>query len=287
MDGKHEHAVAQILEAINYGNLSPEETVKRLKTLVDAEICKTDHPCDLELIDACEDLIYEINTQGRIPFDSRMESNRKKVFQKLKRDFGRKNQVKILWRMGVAAAASLILVFGGGLLSKYQWIEGHLSNNEQQYVIQGQEIGASTIQNSIAEHNGIAKLTTTNWNDVTAFLGFEPVIPETLQNKWQAEEYYVFVSIDRVLLSTVYAKADEQAKIRYLLEFYLGTDEAYTSFEQNKRGIVKKIESIDVYISNNIDQCALTWRDGLCIYRLAGNISCEESMNIASEIIGG
>ena len=74
MDGKHEHAVAQILEAINYGNLSPEETVKRLKTLVDAEICKTDHPCDLELIDACEDLIYEINTQGRIPFDSRMES---------------------------------------------------------------------------------------------------------------------------------------------------------------------------------------------------------------------
>ena len=80
--------------------------------------------------------------------------------------------MKILWRMGVAAAASLILVFGGVVLSKYQWIGGHSSINEQQYVIQGQEIGASTIQNSIAEHNGIAELTTTNWNNVIAFLGF-------------------------------------------------------------------------------------------------------------------
>lgn len=287
MDGKHEHTVAQILEAINYGNLSPEETVKRLKTLVDAEICKTDHPCDLELIDACEDLIYEINTQGRIPFDSRMESNRKKVFQKLKRDFGRKNQVKILWRMGVAAAASLILVFGGVLLSKYQWIGGHSSINEQQYVIQGQGIGASTIQNSIAEHNGIAELTTTNWNNVIAFLGFEPVLPDTLQSNWEVKEYYVLVSIDRILLSAVYAKVDGQLSIRYSLEFYLSVDEAYTSFEQNKEGTLEQFKSTDIYVSKNVDQYTLTWLDDLCMYRLAGNVIYDELFKIASEIIGG
>lgn len=284
-DGKHEHAVAQILEAINYGNLSPEETVKRLKTLVDAEICKTDHPCDLELIDACEDLIYEINTQGRIPFDSRMESNRKKVFQKLKRDFGRKNQMKILWRMGVAAA-SLILVFGGVLLSKYQWIGGHSSINEQQYVIQGQEIGESTIQNSIAEHNGIAELTTTNWNNVIAFLGFEPVLPDALQNNWKVKEYYVLVSIDRILLSTVYAKGDGQLSIRFSLEFYLSVDEAYTSFEQNKEGTLEQFKSTNIYVSKNVDQYTLTWLDDLCIYRLAGNVIYDELFKIASEIIG-
>lgn len=60
MHGDTRLSTAKILNAINYGTLSQEETVRRLEELVRLELEKGGEESDVELITQAEDLLQEM-----------------------------------------------------------------------------------------------------------------------------------------------------------------------------------------------------------------------------------
>ena len=57
MNGE-QSALLEILNAIEHGNLSTEETRRRLEELIDNEINKTNAPANMKIVDECEKLLW-------------------------------------------------------------------------------------------------------------------------------------------------------------------------------------------------------------------------------------
>ena len=72
MNGE-QSALLEILNAIEYGNLSTEETRRRLEELIDNEINKTNAPANMEIVDECEKLLWDLYKIGHLAFESNLE----------------------------------------------------------------------------------------------------------------------------------------------------------------------------------------------------------------------
>ena len=58
------NVIRQVLNLIEYGNISQTEAVQRLEAMIQSEIEKQDESADMELVTACEELLWQINTHG-------------------------------------------------------------------------------------------------------------------------------------------------------------------------------------------------------------------------------
>ena len=63
--------MVEILNAIEHGTLSVHETRRRLEDIIDKEITKTDTPANTQLVEECEKLLWELNTDGKLPHANR------------------------------------------------------------------------------------------------------------------------------------------------------------------------------------------------------------------------
>ena len=81
MDG-NEAQLAKIKDAIKKGELTKEIIERRLNAAIDAELRKTDSPADMELINACQDLLWEINMHGE-PYHSNQQQSLAALREKL------------------------------------------------------------------------------------------------------------------------------------------------------------------------------------------------------------
>lgn len=137
MDG-NEAQLAKIKDAIKKGELTKEIIERRLKSAIDAELRKTDSPADMELINACQDLLWEINMHGE-PYHSNQQQSLAALREKLaKMERAKKRKRRVL---GIAMASFLLVVgsFAVDTALHRQWLEGEQAPDEQQYIISGQE----------------------------------------------------------------------------------------------------------------------------------------------------
>ena len=98
MNGE-QSALLEILNAIEYGNLSTEETRRRLEELIDYEINKTDAPANIEIVDECEKLLWALNTKGKLPFISNLKSNKQSVLKRINRPFNIRQVTKFTFQV--------------------------------------------------------------------------------------------------------------------------------------------------------------------------------------------
>lgn len=61
-------SIIQILELIEYGNISQSVAVRRLEAALQSEIDRKDKAADMELVESCEELLWQIGTQGKLVF---------------------------------------------------------------------------------------------------------------------------------------------------------------------------------------------------------------------------
>ena len=102
MNGE-QSALLEILNAIEYGNLSTEETRRRLEELIDNEINKTDAPANIEIVDECEKLLWALNTKGKLPFISNLKSNKQSVLKRINRPFNAHQVTKFTFQVASLA----------------------------------------------------------------------------------------------------------------------------------------------------------------------------------------
>lgn len=163
MDGKWSPELTQILNAIEEGGFGKDELVQRLNALVDRELSQTDRSADMELVQACQDILYRLHHQGEEYVSNRAVSSAKAQSKLHKPRFSLPS-----FSPAVRVAAILIVLFGGGLLFDLfisgDYLFGMPTPDEQQYIIAGTEVDSIVAQEVEAEQNmGMKILSTISW----------------------------------------------------------------------------------------------------------------------------
>ena len=284
MDGERKSCTKRILSAIEYGKLPNDETERRLCVLVEAEVNKTDSEVDMELIRACQSLMWQLHTHGDNLYDSHYEENKDRINQRIRRSALISNTVISVGKMMVAAAAVILLFVG----VRFSWFEHSDTPDGQQHVITGQEITVEMVQAAIAENAGKGTFETTNLQEVREIIGFDPHIPETVADEWHVSACVVRFARQLIQVSVKYEKGSfEDSYISYVVGYYNDVGDAYITFEQSNSGETTSIHKTDVYISNNIDSQVASWNRDNIVYELNARIDEPEFMSVLKKIIVG
>ena len=284
MDG-NEHRLAKIKDAIKKGELTKEMIERRLNATIDAELRKTDSPVDMELINACQGLLWEINMHGE-PY----HSNKKQSLAALKEKLAKTERVKK--RKGRAlsiAMASFLLISGSFVVDAVlhrQWLEGEQAPDEQQYIISGQENNPGLLTESQAGNAPKTypqSITTTSLEEVVSILGYTPLMPAWLPDGWMIESYYIRVG-DTTVFRIRYHNEREVELLRFSISVYPDIESASIAFEQEKAGDEIICNGWSVYLAENLGSPVAIWQDKSACYSLAGAISKEEVLDIIQSI---
>ena len=286
MAGSRDPRVEKILSVIEYGTLPVEETRKRVEALIQSETRKPKEFTDIGLINACEDLLWELGTNGSLPFDSRLEENREAVEVRLSSRPAR--HARPVVRTAAMVAALFVFSLIGESVLHREWLEARSSPDEQQFVLQGFEIDPGIIGRSIAERAEAEPLSTRDWGQVVEYLGFEPLVPKINEERWNTEIYYASTTPIFIKLTVSYHQIQDKTT-RILYDTYCFPDfkDAYAAFEQNGRGSMTEIAGHQVYISENMGDTSIFYYEKNCTYLVTGNAEYDDLLQFAEEIMKG
>lgn len=296
MSAETRYMIAEIDAAIQNGTLTHSEIEGRLVQLIDIETEKTDSIADMELIRACEDLLWELNTRGKQPYESNIEQMLPEFRNKLK-SLTKQNVIrKYASRVVTIAAAIILLVFGLDALLHHEWLVGGSTDDEEQYVISGQKVDPGLIDKGRADDSLTEpqSITTANIDEAVAVLGFEPAMPQWLPDGWELDSYYAsnLETVDRFIAT--YVRSEQEYYLIYQVAYYDDAEKAGAIFEQNKQGeSITLSNGKTVYMSSNYADLTCIWYEDIACYNLMGpeNLSTFTQMilnikeNTANEII--
>lgn len=286
MAGSRDPQLQKILSVIEYGTLSVEETRKRVEALIQSEIEKPQELADMRLIDACEDLLWELGTEGCVPFDSRMEKNLTAVRARLNPRAAR--FARPVARVAAVVAALFVFSLVGESVFHREGLEMQSTPDEQQFVVRGYEIDPALIGKSIAERAEAEPLYTQDVGQVVDYLGFEPYLPDVDQGKWNTELYYASVAPIFIDLRITYQQTlDETNKISFHTYYFSNPKDAYAAFEQNGKGDTLKIAGRQAYVTENMDNTSVFYYNQNCVYLVTGTVEEDEILQFTEKMIEG
>lgn len=287
MSGDHRSYKDQILNAIEDGTLSHEESERRLQELIDSEINRKDGPADMELIDACQSLLWILSNTPQ-PVALHTEQSLASLQMRLAKRKQRQRVAVITTRAIAIAAIFLVLFVGVGGLLRWEWFSRYSTPDEQQYVIQGYVIDPQIIARSIAEHIDNVRLETKDYSEVLTFLGFDPCIPQHLVDHWDARNFFVSITPDMIYISTLYLNNDGNARQLTLDSFFCtSVENAYITFEQNQTGKIEMVNDYPVYVSENEGYSVACWLRKNLVLMLSSEGNYSELRTILVSEIGG
>jgi hypothetical protein len=280
--------MVEILNAIEHGTLSVHETRRRLEDLIDKEIQKTDIPANVLLIEECEKLLWELNTNGKVQYTNSSEENMSAVLKGYKRIQYLQSMRKYAVRISAIAAALFILIVGGEALLHRTWISIFSTDDEQQFVIQGNEYDPQLVDEASAGSDITQSiLNTTDYAEVVSFLNQDLNLATSFLDGWKINQYFCSVDISFNTLTVFYHNdtAPEQILLMNVL-LYDSIEEATVVFEQSYHGKYMNIANQSVYVTENIDKIVITWQENNSIYTLSGNISFEDAQKYINTYYG-
>lgn len=284
MDGKQSRELTQILNAIEEGGFGKDEMVQRLNALVDRELSQADQPADMELVQACQDILYRLHHQGEA-YVSDCATNLAKAQKKL-----HKPRLSLpSFSPAARIAAILVILFSGGLLFDLfisgDYLFGLPSPDDQQYIVAGTDIDSIVAQEVEAEQNmGMQILSTESMDEAIEVYGSSPAVPGWLPNGWRTLDYYVVVSKRAARFDVQYEHPTEREYIKYGITKYNDAESAQKEFEQNRTGTVRTIDGNKVYLSINTGSCVAVWLNGNECYSVTGPITESDIVQIIESI---
>lgn len=277
--------IMRLKEEIAKENLSFQELERRLSAAIDAEYEKK---CsDIQFINACEDLLWELKTEGKLKFQSKNEQY-KTAMQKYMRPIKQSNSPAFAARfVTVFAALVLVFVLAEGVFH-WEWLRGTTTDDNQQFVITGHSIDVEMISRSIAEHQDNDYLITENQQDAWEFLGFTPKVPNLEKWDMTISQYNIFISPTDIMLSILYEDNKNAANSTvYVAHYVTCIEDFHQAFEQSSSEQIAQLNGIDVYVAENTNSYSYTWIDGNIVHRIDSNISPHDVSDIIDSTIGG
>lgn len=271
MNGVSGRTAAKILTAIENGTLPAAETERRLENLVEAEIEREDAPADLELIDACEDLLLAFQSVENQKLVKTIFAQPTKAFKRRRNEKARTHKggmARRFRRIACAGAGVFIFVCCANMV-RLQWLSGNSSEDEQQYIIQGKEIEPNSVAGADGTRGeGPISFNTGDLQTALDALDFEPQIPTYVPAGLTPSAY----SVNKVSRYTVfgieYVDSETETRMSYGAISYADLDDLRVALEQNREGNEIEIDGSLVYVAKNYERTVCVWSEESVLYTL-------------------
>lgn len=283
-DGRSNY-IDQILHTIDYGNLSYKETERRLQKLIDDESYQLNHPSDPDFLNACQTLLFQLHTHGKISFKSHKQCNWEAVQHSISKKEANKPQKK--YTLVLVGILVVLIVFLGNAY-QFSWFDFSSSTDQQQLTVKGNDITPHLIATAIARNDSFAFYTKENASDLKQLLGFDPLIPHTIGDTLLIKRCDITFFPEEILIYVPYGSStNDTYALTYTIDYYTDMENAYISMEQNKEGEYKEIANHSVYISQNIDYILACWQEETAVHSVSVSSSIENFESIITILVGG
>ena len=123
------------------------------------------------------------------------------------------------------------------LLTKRQ-INVSYSPDHEQIVYDGMMTMPGILEMAGADIQGdaVQELTTKNWDEVVAFLGYVPGMPTWIPDGWVLDEYYCAIFKNFSIFDVTYSCQGFNEYLAYSIEHYYGSEPLHGTFEQDGIG---------------------------------------------------
>lgn len=269
MNDRQRTSIDAIKTAIAEGGLTKKDIERRLNDVITHEINKKSDPADLKLVEACLDLLCEIQTHGQFQFESHASKNKMAVLNRYEKHARRDLHRMVLMRAAAVTAILCICALGIEIVFHREFFVNSVTPDEQQYYVQGVVEDPNLFQDIKAETDADSGfLVTDNIDEAIRFLGFEPSIPG-----WIPEGYSIFsCSVHHQdwyeCLFIDYRNESDERGFSFECRYYADIEEAYATFEQDISGMKRLAGEQEIYCSNNEGDSSYVWCSGTAVYAL-------------------
>ena len=271
MDSSKREAQNQ-LEAIKQsildGRLTHGQICDALAEEIKKELQKSAEEVDVEYVLACQRLIASLQQE-------------KHSVQK-----GRKRAI----RYGFAVAFLLVVLAGADILLTKRQINVSHSPDHEQIVYDGMMTmpGISEVAGADAQTDTVQELTTKNWDEAVAFLGYVPEMPTWIPDGWVLDEYYCAIFKSFSIFDVTYCHQDSHEDLVYSIERYYGSEPLHGVFEQDGIGYeVVTATGQQLYITSNIGSSVILWHDGSNVNSVIGPVAADELIHMIESMKEG
>lgn len=275
--------IDELLQKLAMNQITCDELARRLAIAIETEYLKREPR--LDFINTCEDLLWELGTQGQQSFTSAND----RYLSEINRAIIERGKAKVAFspvqRFAIIAIALLLIIFSGYDALQFKWFTHETQSNGEIHIIQGHEVTIELIQAALAEHDAYTTIKTNDFNEVCAFLGFTPslISPESLSAN--TATYFVTIESGLVILDTRYSDSADNSIAVLKIEYYLDPEEAYFMLQQDTPGEYVNINGQTIYYSTNIDRQSYAWLGNSTLITLSGYIEREHGLQIIEELI--
>lgn len=294
MDSSKREAQNQ-LEAIKQsildGRLTHGQICDALAEEIKKELQKSAEEVDIEYVLACQRLIASLHPKKAAQAESHAEHNFQAAHAKLQQEKhsvqkGRKRAI----RYGFAVAFLLVVLAGADILLTKRQINVSYSPDHEQIVYDGMMTMPGILEMAGADIQGdaVQELTTKNWDEVVAFLGYVPGMPTWIPDGWVLDEYYCAIFKNFSIFDVTYCHQDSHEDLVYSIERYYGSEPLHGVFEQDGIGYeVVTATGQQLYITSNTGSSVILWHNGSNVNSVIGPVAADELIHMVESIEEG
>ena len=294
MDSSKREAQTQ-LEAIKQsildGRLTHGQICDALAEEIKKELQKSAEEVDIEYVLACQRLIASLHPKKAAQAESHAEHNFQAAHAKLQQEKhsvqkGRKRAI----RYGFAVAFLLVVLAGADILLTKRQINVSYSPDHEQIVYDGMMTMPGILEMAGADIQGdaVRELTTKNWDEVVAFLGYVPGMPTWIPDGWVLDEYYCAIFKNFSIFDVTYSCQGFNEYLAYSIEHYYGSEPLHGTFEQDGIGYETFTATGQrLYVTSNTDSSVILWHNGSNVNSVIGPVAADELIHMVESIEEG
>ena len=199
---------------------------------------------------------------------------------------GRKRAI----RYGFAVTFLLVVLAGADILLTKRQINVSYSPDHEQIVYDGMMTMPGILEMAGADIQGdaVQELTTKNWDEVVAFLGYVPGMPTWIPDGWVLDEYYCAIFKNFSIFDVTYSCQGFNEYLAYSIEHYYGSELLHGTFEQDGIGHeAVTATGQQLYITSNTGSSVILWHDGSNVNSVIGPVAADELIHMVESIEEG
>lgn len=277
-----------IKQAILDGRLTHAQICDVLAGEIEKELQKSTEEVDIEYLTACQALMKSLYPQETVQVESHAEHNFEAILTKLqKKKYDSHKGKKLVAKSIFAAVCLMVMLLGADILFTKRQINVSYSFDQEQVIYDGKVTrpGCSEAAGADSQTDAVQELTTKNWNEVIAFLGYEPQMPTWLPDGWTLNEYYCAIFESFSVFDVTYTHQNSTEYLAYTIERYYGSEPLHGIFEQDRIGCeVVSATGQQLYVSSNTGSSLVIWHDNTNINSITGPATADDLIHMTESI---
>lgn len=276
--------VEETRQKIASGELTYDQMKEKLIAAISKEYEK-EGEANIELINACEELLAELATDGQPLPESNQEKYGEVIRQNIQVSHHARNRVGFVKRLAVSLVVLVLLLGGGQVFLHREWFEHGTTDDEQQHTVLGFVVDPGLVQKATADEEGARFLTSSDYDEIKQFLGFD-LPPNILLKEWDTELFFAAIQPFYIKCSIRYRNSENNA-LTVQVKAFTKIENAFSSFEQDQEGEIQEINSVEVYCYQNENENTAMWINQNCIFYCHGELTDGQLFDVVKYIIGG